>query len=247
MLRRLVLGGTLVPLIACAKPSAPADASPIAISASPTPAPAPTRMADVTLKLNAPVEVPGLSGFFALESFVVEAVEPDPNDPSDPGGAGVVMTIHAGSSTVEIYVDANPAAPRPVAWTETCRMEVVGYDPAVPSVDLAIDRISDALVPGEPLRLSLKRGEVGDLGDGVQIRFEGHSHKRTFENQRSPLIVEITYDLQGSNHLGYTSLFPPEQSTWSWRDYAFDLVGWEYGTRVDLEVGRHALVPVDVP
>ena len=79
---------------------------------------------------------------------------------------------------------------------------------------------------------------------GIQIRFEGHSHKRTYPNQPSPLIVEITYDLQGSNDNSYTSLYPPERSTWSWRDYTFDLVDWEYGVRVDLEVRRRVLVPI---
>jgi len=181
---------------------------------------------------------------FALRSFVLEEIAPDPNGSAAyPGGSGLTLTIETPSGSVALSELPAAYGPVKVGWTTEHRVELIGHDTRRPSVAVYIDRI------GEPLaetrhQLRIARSARIALGTST-MRFDSHGHKIIEEGQTSPLIVRVTYE-PDSRH--------PEEASynvelerrpwWRWHDYELAIVGYEYDAFMELAVTRLALEPV---
>jgi hypothetical protein len=244
----------------CTRPASPSSgaaavssAPPRSLPVAPTPTSepgsepaAPARESTVSLALNAPWTEPRTGARFELQSLVVEQIEASPENPAAyPAGAGVVMTLVAAGSEVELSELPAAYAPKRVAWVEGWRIQLLSFDDRPPTVDIALERITDEVVVGSERTVEVRKGEELALSDELTMRFDGHGHKRVMAGQRSPLVVHVTYVEAGTTQqASYNLLTPPDDRAWRWQDHELRLVDHAYDERMTLSVRRLRLAPV---
>lgn len=181
-----------------------------------------------------------------LTSYIVETIEANPDDPeSYPAGSGVTMTVKVGAYEVHLSELSRGYEGTPVAWTPEHRVTLHGHSSRTPSVEVQIERISTTLDRVVHDGERVERGKRLTLAPELEAEFVAHGHKRTYPGQQSPLIVSMRY-LQNDQVLEDASynLFPPDDRSWTWRNYSFTLESHGYDEFMVLSVGALALVPL---
>lgn len=75
---------------------------------------------------------------------------------------------------------------------------------------------------------TIKKGETVKLADGLRFTFKGHSHKTTFVDQISPLIISATYEFSNKKIEDYHYVFPKAGETWGWQWENYTFTGSDY-------------------
>lgn len=182
----------------------------------------------------------------AWEALQIERLEPDPSDPDDAGGDLAMLSLTVAGRRCTLQVAPDPAATAP-CWAGEYRVHLVALEGSPsPSAQIVLLRVSDEAA-AEPREVRLQAGDVIELSAGVQMRFDGHSHKRTSPGQRSPLMVDVEYTSPGTKP-EYRSphLLPPEETTWTWREFVFESLDYAYDDWVRLKITPRRLVAADV-
>ncbi len=83
---------------------------------------------------------------------------------------------------------------------------------------------------------TIRKGETIEITNGPKITFKEHSHKRTSEEQESPLVVYIGYTAENEYH----SVYPDANGSfsWQWRDYNFFVSDYGYDKYMTMKVGK---------
>jgi len=173
----------------------------------------------------------------SLESLVVESIAGSPNG-AYPSGSGVVVEVSVAGARAELSLLSEGYDSRTEAWAGSYRVRLLAADDrqAKVRVDAVLDEVEEVVTE----KTTLSRGESLAVPGGPKVTFLGHSHKRTHEGQRSPLIVELSYDHDVDN----VSLYPPEASTWAWHDLRFELLDHEVGESITVKLTRQRLAPL---
>ena len=186
-----------------------------------------------------------------VQSFSeVSSAEPGASDATVP-----VVTLEVDGDALELRLDPHrPDAAR--GWVDEHRFSLASV--ARGSVALWVDRRTEDLVENSTRLARVARNQTIPLDQGLHLRFSGHSHKQVLAKvPESPLIVSIDY-LRAHPSTAADSeafelvearrhnLFPPEQATWVWRDHQVHLVHHLYNGRMDLELSKRTMVPVEV-
>jgi hypothetical protein len=172
------------------------------------------------------------------------------------GAAVAVVTFQIDDDALELALD--PARPEAATgWADDFRLSLVSADHE--TVEMHVDRRTEEVVPDSARSSRVARKQTIPLGDGLHLRFSGHSHKQVMSGgPESPLIVYIDYlravavasdptaDAFELVEAGRHDLFPPEQSSWVWRDHQVHMTHHLYNGRMDLELARRKMVPVSL-
>ena len=93
---------------------------------------------------------------------------------------------------------------------------------------------------GMMLTIAIQINQTIELENGLNIRFDHHSHKTALEEGvTSPLIIYMSYKYQGKiyDHLGHNST--PNNSHpwgWEWKKFSFTVLEYEYNESMKLKV-----------
>ncbi len=188
------------------------------------------------------------------QSVVVETLEPSP-DGAYPGGGAieVALRLQRGQYVLDTsLLDITEGyTPRRVAWLEDFRVELVQVEDVhgAPKVHVVLETVSEQHTDAPGRRVRIERDQTVILDDGHRFEFLGHSHKRTFANQASPLIVHARWSLPGFEPLGdIASLQTSEdERTWRVRDVEVTLIDWDYDDWMELEIRHLRRTPVVAP
>lgn len=206
---------------------APADAS------RPEPSPPPPHPV-VRVEKGTPLAVADTT--FELRSYTIEFAD---------DGDGVVIEMTIAGEGVSFFDPPPDVEPKLVAWAGELRVQVV--DHGRDFVSLQVDRVTDEVVPDSETTVRVARKQTVDIGGGVSLRFNGHGHKMMASGgPKSPLMVAVAYQ-RGDVRIeeGHYNIYPPEDADWTWRDYAFHLDEYEYGSFMVLSVSQRVLAPVE--
>lgn len=201
----------------------------------------------IHLALRTPLQLSGeLAGAIELISYVIEQIEASPDNPeSYPAGSGVVMALMLEGSTLELSDLSEGYESESIGWTNSYKVTLLSHDSKASTVDLQVQRIGDAdATPAGP-STRIERGASLAFGEGWAMIFQGHGHKRVYEGQTSPLMVGLEFQKAGQEVLQVTHhVYPPDATTWRFRDFEFDMRNHEYDRFMELQVRRLVLHPV---
>jgi hypothetical protein len=151
-------------------------------------------------------------------------------------GTTVTLAVGASRATLGLCHEGKGDC---VAWLSAFRCELA--DIRGQAAYLQLDRITNQVAATE--KLQIRRGETVRLHKRVDFEFVGHSHKKTFPGQDSPLLVHVDYHRGPGSQATY-HLYPPQQNTWSWQDLRFLLDNYDYNDSIDIVVHRMLLSPI---
>jgi len=163
------------------------------------------------------------------------AEAPDARD-AYPAGSGVTVTVVIGGERSAMTLLSKGYTSTPVTWVQKYRLELVRVDGQV--AHLHVDRVTDHVVGTQAVRI--RRGETVRVHERVDFAFREHGHKRVEPGIESPLLVRVAYDGAEQSY----ALFPPNRSSFMWRDLQFTLGAYEYNEYMDLSVDRLELEAV---
>lgn len=186
----------------------------------------------------------------------VKALSESPSVGAGTSGATVqVVTLEVDDNALELTLDATrPDAAR--GWVDAHRFSLSSV--AGGAAALFVDRRTEDVEANSTRSVRVARNQTIPLDRGLHLRFAGHSHKQVLtEGPESPLIVSIDYlralPSSSADDQAYELVearrhnpFPPEQATWVWRDHQVHLVHHLYNGRMDLELSKRTMVPVEV-
>ncbi|RMH40087.1 MAG: hypothetical protein D6689_14835 [Deltaproteobacteria bacterium] len=244
--------GRAVATAPSATAAAPAEAN---ADAAPAPAPpggAPARESGadaeppshaIELSPGHPVTVGGVA--LALDRVTTAvAIAPDGRGESEV----MVATLRVGDATVDLSA-GDGDRDTPAAWAGDVRVDLVDIDRD--SVRVRASRATGPVVDDRTVTLERRRPSGRDggvpIGPDVAIARWSHGHKHMRAGgPESPLVVRLRLQRAGqpSWHTVEVNLRPPEERTFTWREYQFELVDFDYGQRMTLRVQRRALVPL---
>jgi|GEM_PF-1969513 len=208
----------------------------------PEPKPEPTHV----LELRKPVALDRQNNL-RVESVVIESIEPSP-DGEYPAGAGIDVGVVMQRGKYEVRASMTELsegyASQPVAWLENYRVTLLAVDDPhnAPKVSVTVERVSEDSPPGAPTIGRLSEATPISLDDETVLRFLGHSHKRTYPGQTSPLMIAVRWETPGAEPEDqHTSIMPDGPREFFWRDRVVKVVEWQYGDWMDLEIRQRAL------
>ncbi len=256
-----ILGGLLVACGASGERGGSAEAPPVSGSGSGggpgtaqrnVPAPAEHERAEargepsgdevaepVRLERGRPVTVGGVR--VELREVVNEEIAAP--DGSGAGGLAVA-TLAVGDEQVTL-ADGAAGYAQHEAWVGNLRVRLVEMgDAYAPFVILRLERADGEVLEERTVTLP---GDEPRIGPGVRIvRWRHSHHEQRAGGPPSPLGVHLRLALEGASSpvRVNASLRLPQERTFSWRDYTFEVLDHEYGERMVLRVRRHALRPL---
>lgn len=88
---------------------------------------------------------------------------------------------------------------------------------------------------------TIRRGETVSLRGGAKLQFAGHSHKRTYEGQESPLLINGTFATDAAPAKEYyASVYPGRLVTFEPASgHVFELLDWDYDVSMQLRYLRY--------
>lgn len=219
----------------------------------PTPPSAPTPMQPThVLVPGTAVPIDG-STTLVVEGVVVETLEPSP-DGAYPGGGAVEVSLRLQRGDYEQHTSlldiTEGYQSRRVAWLDDVRIELVEVADVhnAPKVHVVMETVGEDTA-GPPRRIRIERGQTVTLDDGHRLQFVAHGHKRTFENQASPLIVHTRWHLPGFEPIDHGENLQTSEGerTWRVRDVQLTLIDWDYDGWMELEIRPLRRVPIASP
>jgi hypothetical protein len=200
---------------------------------------APKRVA-LSVEEGTPVEIDGST--LSVKSVIFEELE---EAPDEPGSGGSVVIVNLELDGEQFTVSDGPDGKKD-GWVDSFRVRLhEGHMGAPAKAELYIDKLAEQASAAIYKQATVLRRKHIELDDGMIWRFLGHGHKSVSPGQSSPLM--ISWDvLRGDHEIdeGQLSILPPEEKTWRWRDYHFELVEHDYDKSMTLAIRRVALVPV---
>jgi len=182
----------------------------------------------------------------ALVDLVVESIEPDPDNPDEAGGDGVIATLQVGDERVTLSELPKGYSSQRDVWTRGAHVWLAEMGgPPSPFVAFHADRITGRVAAGSEREVVVKKKESVEIGPDAHLVFLGHGHKTVSAGQRSPLIVAVAF-VAGQNPPEEESynLDPPDDARFKWRDYVFDLTAHDYDQSMTLELHRLETEPL---
>ena len=164
----------------------------------------------------------------------------------DGSGAGglAVATLAVGDEQVTL-ADGAAGYAQHEAWVGDLRVRLVEMgDAYAPFVVLRLERADGEVLEERTVTLP---GDDPQIGPGVRIARWRHVHReRMVGGPPSPLGVHLRLAVEGVRRpvMVEANLHLPEERTFSWRDYSFEVLDHEYGERMVLRVRRRALRPL---
>lgn len=202
---------------------------------------------------DSPVPVDA-STTLTVDGVIVETLEPSP-DGAYPGGGAIEISLRlqrGGYESRTSLLDITEGyEPRRVAWLDDLRIELVEVKDLhhAPKVHVVLETVGTTTTDAPAQRIRIERGQTVTLADGHRLEFVGHGHKRTFENQASPLIVHTRWNLPGFEPVddGENLQTSEGERTWRFRDVQLTLIDWDYDGWMELEIRALRRVPITAP
>lgn len=189
-----------------------------------------------------------------VDGVTVETLEPSP-DGAYPGGGAVEVSLRLQRGHYEAHTSlldiTEGYEARRVAWLDDVRIELVTVEDVhrAPKVHVVLETVGAKTTDAPPQRIRVERGQTVTLDDGHRLEFVGHGHKRTFENQSSPLIVHTRWHLPGFEPIDHAENLQTSEGerTWRVRDRQLTLIDWDYDGWMELEIRALRRVPITAP